>query len=347
MDVAASLELSVRQDSTLKRIRARLPTYLADIRDDPNFLAMFLLARTMPARNMLWRRTSANPAANPQEPSMFQVAAPDVVRSLRTEGLFEQLYLPPAVTGSIRWFADNTPCFGNHDRKRDLLPWQHVATQSKAAPVTTAHYFERVADCPAIMAVQADPLLHTVASAYLGPRSQVISTRMWWSFPTPGAAEPPREMMHFDLDDWRMLKFFFYLSPVDADAGPHLFVRGSHRHHVLKHQLSLTVSRPLDEVLDSYGADKLTAIHGPAGAGFAEDPFGFHAGSLARSAPRLMLEVGFGVTPPNHRRFYGERVIKGDKTVRRPAPAGSSRYVQQPASEHAPRLPATVGTPRS
>jgi hypothetical protein len=347
LDFAESLELCVRQDSTFKRLRARLPTYLADIREDPSFLPMFLLARTMPARKVFCNELNTNVPEAPAAPSMFQVNARDVSRALHTDGLFEQIFLPPAITGSIRWFADNTPCFGNHDRSRDLLPWQHIAMQSKAMPVTSAHYFERVADCPAIMAVQADPLLHTVASAYLGPRAQVISTRLWWSFPPPGEATPEREMMHFDLDDWRMLKFFFYLSPVDADAGPHLFVRGSHRHHVLKHQLSLTVSRPLDEVLDTYGADKLTAIHGPAGAGFAEDPFGFHAGSLARAVPRLMLEVGFGITPPNQRRFFGERVLRGGKPIRRQGPEGSSRYVQPPASGHAQRSPWTTGTPRS
>ena len=345
MSVAKSLELSVREDSTFRRIRNRLPTYLADIREDPHFLPMFLFARTMPGRRLHWRKATANAQPKPRGPSMFLDNAGDLVAALRQDGLTPALCLPPAVTAAIRAFAEATPCFGNHDRSLDLLPAEHVARQSKAAPVTSGHYFERVNGCDDLMKVQADPLLHDVASGYLGPCARVISTRLWWSFPPAEApsldAARQREMLHFDLDDWRMLKFFFYLTPVDADAGPHLYMRGTHRHHSLRHQLSLTVSRPLDEVQETYGADKLTSIHGSAGSGFAEDPFGFHAGSLARTTPRLMLEVGFGVTAPNRRRFHGEQV------VRHPASAGSSRYARPPASAHALHAPATAGTPRS
>jgi hypothetical protein len=313
MAVAKSLELIARSDSVISRIRDRFPTYLSDLREDPSWLLMFLLGRTAVGRGLHRRATHGAAAVSPPEDgSMFDFTTAQVIQGLNTEGLFSGLRLPDALLAEMQAFARETPCFGNHDRRLELLPAEHLANPDPDNPVTSGHYFERSETCPAVVAVQQDPLLNSVARTYLDERACVISTRLWWSFPaaTAEAAEPAaHEMLHFDLDDWRMLKFFFYLTPVSAESGPHLYVRGSHRNHVLKHQLSLTVGRPLQEVLDAYGEDKMVSVHGEAGIGFAEDPFGFHAGSLAQQAPRLMLEVGFGVNPPSRRRFYGERIL--------------------------------------
>jgi len=48
-----------------------------------------------------------------------------------------------------------------------------------------------------------------------------------------------------------------------------------------------------------------------------EDPFGFHTGRVAERAPRLMMEVGFGVSPPSRRRFHGEPVLASAAVKRR------------------------------
>lgn len=118
------------------------------------------------------------------------------------------------------------------------------------------------------------------------------------------------DKFHFDLDDWRMLKFFFNLVDVDEGTGPHVFVKGSHRRRAMKHQLTLMVGHPADEVLGYYGKDSTVTLTGKAGFGFGEDPFGFHMGTVPTEKPRLMMEVGFGVSKPSQRRFHGEPVLK-------------------------------------
>ena len=162
--------------------------------------------------------------------------------------------------------------------------------------------------------MQQDPLLLDVARHYLGGEAKLITTRTWWSFPTGNASEADLSRasfkFHFDLDDWRMLKFFFYLSDVDDDAGPHVFVRGSHKRRRAKHQLTLLVGHPSEEVLGFYGEDNAMKLTGKAGYGFVEDPFGFHMGTPAKQHPRLMMEVGFGVSKPSRRRYHGEPVIR-------------------------------------
>jgi hypothetical protein len=183
MVFAESLELVARSDSTLHRVRERIPTYLADFREDPSWLLMFIFARTMAGRNWHWRRSGQVKTQHPSGPSLFDATEDAILPALRQDGLFADLQLPAALTTEILSFADKTACFGNHDRRSDRLPADHISRQDPANPIVSGHYFERVKDCPAIMAVQQDRLLHAVARDYLGERACVISTRLWWSFP--------------------------------------------------------------------------------------------------------------------------------------------------------------------
>jgi len=310
------LETIARSGSSLRRITARIPTYLTDVRENPAWLPMFLLARTMPFRRAHWLTARRVPAAGATEPSMFgDLDAKAVAAELRRTGIFTGLTLPPGISGEIARFARETPCFGNFERRLEFRAGEHEEAERRfGRSILSGHHFERVLQCGAAVAVQQDPLLLDVARHYLGGEAKLITTRTWWSFPTKAATEADLSRAsfkyHFDLDDWRMLKFFFYLSDVDADAGPHVYVRGSHNRRRVKHQLTLLVGHPAEEVLDYYGEDSAITLTGPAGMGFVEDPFGFHMGTLAKNSPRLMMEVGFGVSKPSKRRYHGEPVIR-------------------------------------
>jgi len=52
---SSDLEIIARNAGPLRRIAARLPTYLADLRVNPAWLPMFLFARAMPVRRAHWR----------------------------------------------------------------------------------------------------------------------------------------------------------------------------------------------------------------------------------------------------------------------------------------------------
>jgi len=93
-----------------------------------------------------------------------------------------------------------------------------------------------------------------------------------------------------------MIKFFFYLKPVDMDTGPHVYVRGSHRQRSLRHQITPFIGHRVDDVLRVYGTDRPVTLLGDAGFGFVEDPFGFHKATVAERTPRLMMELAFGVS---------------------------------------------------
>jgi len=137
-----------------------------------------------------------------------------------------------------------------------------------------------------------------------GGRPALISTRAWWSFPTGAAREADmrlasQDKYHFDLDDWRMLKFFFYLNgPVDTDSGPHMYVRGSQRRRIFKHQATLLVGhRRMSPA--RYGAENATTLTGPGRARFRRRPVGFHMGTRCEAVASPDDGGRFGVSPPS------------------------------------------------
>lgn len=117
----------------------------------------------------------------------------------------------------------------------------------RAHDVIAAYYFEAVEDCAAISALRSDPALEAIAAAYLGCPTLASRVRMWWSFPAnrvsdAALVDAAQEKFHFDMNGWRTLKFFFYLTPVTEADGPHLGILGSHNRRTLRQQLSLTVA---------------------------------------------------------------------------------------------------------
>ena len=143
---------------------------------------------------------------------------------------------------------------------------------------------------PDIVALTHHPLLLDVATAYLGCRPTISSMSVWWSLPGGGAAQEA-ENYHRDVDDWRFVKFFLYLTDVDAECGPHRFVRGSHR------SSRFLLIRRIDdaEVARAFPAADHLEMTGRAGDAFLEDTFGLHKGQPARKGRRLVLQIQYSV----------------------------------------------------
>ena len=297
-----------------RRIASRLPTYLADAVENPSWLLMFALGRFTPIRRV-YRRRHPRARLAVHGDTLFQgIDLRETLARLEDDGLAPNFALPKPVVDEVHDFTKRTPCFGNFDRRMAFYPDDHATAEARyARPLLTGQYFDSVERCDAVTRIRRDPALQAVASAYLGPQAKPSATRLWWSFPTrPHESDlhlASQDRFHFDLDDWQTLKFFFYLTAVDQSAGPHVFMRGSHRAHALRHQLTLLVGHPIAAVVTAYGADNLAVITGDRGFSFAEDPFGFHMGISPRRAARLMLEVAFGVSDFSRRRFYGEPII--------------------------------------
>jgi hypothetical protein len=210
------------------------------------------------------------------------------------------------------------------------------AVYDPARPIAEGYRFDETSliQQPDIQALMADPSLLTVAQAYLGCLPVLSSVFMLWSTPArlaDNAREELAQMYHFDMDRLKWLKFFFYLTEVTSDRGPHCFIAKTHRPgRQLPSLLSRGYVRYPDQELEPYypAADRIE-LTGPAGTLFAVDTRGYHKGITPRTGDRLMLQLEFCDTlfgAPYTRPPFPAECIPELAARRRDVPRVYSRY---------------------
>jgi hypothetical protein len=117
----------------------------------------------------------------------------------------------------------------------------------------------------------------------------------WWT--TNKRAEDANvnaQLFHQDRDRLSFLKFFIYLTDVQPDTGPHVYLKGSH----LGVPRSLRGDgRKTDEAVRAAGLwNNVTEICGPAGTLMAVDTIGLHKGKTPINGDRLALENEFATS---------------------------------------------------
>lgn len=217
------------------------------------------------------------------------------VRDLDRDGVAFGFDLPADLHAEILAWAKRTPVYGNLHKSWGFHVEDRVEAERKAGKSFTVAHFYNAMECPAIARIARDPVVNEIALRYIGPRARFVSTHAWWSFATNVSASERNEyaqQFHFDIDDYRFIKFFFYLTDVTETSGPHVYMRGTHKGKKMRHRYP--VRRLADsEVLGSYGAENQRVITGKAGTGFIVDTFGIHKGDPPRDGDRLVLQVLF------------------------------------------------------
>jgi ectoine hydroxylase-related dioxygenase (phytanoyl-CoA dioxygenase family) len=137
-----------------------------------------------------------------------------------------------------------------------------------------------------------DKSLLVIAQAYLKSRPVMDMVTMWWSFPFHGKGQSgAAQQYHFDMDRIKFLKFFFYLTDVHSDNGPHCYVAGSHKD---KPKAVFRDGRISDaEIKKHYSDNRFLEFNGPAGTILAVDTSGFHKGKVLTEGRRLLLQIEF------------------------------------------------------
>lgn len=152
---------------------------------------------------------------------------------------------------------------------------------------------EDLSQIDAITRIANDPKLLAVVQDYLGACPLLSNILMWWSYPAETAIGP--QQFHRDVDDFKFLKMFVYLSDVDLDCGPHVYVQSSHvdGDPAMRH-----LRRYSDgEIQQKYGTDAVSTLQGQAGTAFLSDSFGFHKGIPPSTKPRLLLQFQWSLLP--------------------------------------------------
>ena len=138
--------------------------------------------------------------------------------------------------------------------------------------------------------VTAAPVLR-LAAAYLGCTPTLSGLSAYWSYPVAAPALYTQRF-HRDLDDWRFVKLFVYLTDVDHGTGPHVYVRQSHL------RAARLRTRPYSrQAVDRYGRDKVLTVLGLRGTAFMADTYGVHLGKVPTQRPRLLLQAQYSLLP--------------------------------------------------
>ena len=148
-----------------------------------------------------------------------------------------------------------------------------------------------------IQGLLTHPLLVSFASAYLSSDAGLINSSLWYSFPAASPSSAAAQYFHYDLDTFKWLKLFIYLSDVDDYNGSHEYVPGSHLPGSKPASLLVRgYSRLSDDEVDASYPQLRTSINCPCGTLVFGDTRCYHKGNLPISGYRLALQ---GVYAPS------------------------------------------------
>jgi phytanoyl-CoA dioxygenase PhyH len=173
-----------------------------------------------------------------------------------------------------------------------------VTIYNRQSPIAERYDFaeQNLMDNPDIQALVSDLSILSVAQSYLGSQPILDIVTMWWSttFSTVANSEAA-QLYHFDMDRIKWIKFFFYLTDVTPQTGPHCYIAKSHRRNGQPGKLlQYGYARiPDEEIARCYPKDAFVEMTGPCGTIIAEDTRGFHKGKVLESGDRLVLQFEF------------------------------------------------------
>jgi hypothetical protein len=220
---------------------------------------------------------------------------------LRARGCAFGLQLPPATVTAVREHAETHPVFAFRDEQCGFNPSDRARAEAALKKeILLAQYYNCETECGAIGAIAHDPLLNWIALKYLGSMPKLLGVNLWWTYPIrPSRADQVKHAhyYHRDVDDFRFLKFFFYLTDVDSGDGAHWLVAGSnHKPPYIRFKDRFLLRRYEDaEIEGFYDPAAITEVVGKAGLGFAEDTLCVHKAASPSIRPRLMLHVQFAL----------------------------------------------------
>ncbi|MDB5727575.1 MAG: hypothetical protein JWQ00_780 [Noviherbaspirillum sp.] len=220
--------------------------------------------------------------------SLFSANEERLSQSLSAYGFTPlRILLTRTQVSDIHFFLRDKLLVNPADRK------QVFASGRAGAGARMADYFMHdIVHCPHILELANRPSLLRLAARHLGCKPTISALVLRWSFPSnePGVGV---QSFHRDSDDWRFLKICVYLTDVDEECGPHMYVRGS---HLTAPTVRLrTFSN--DEVARCYGPEAAVAVTGESGFGFAVNTIGIHKGMVPLKHPRLMLQIQYSLLP--------------------------------------------------
>jgi len=147
-----------------------------------------------------------------------------------------------------------------------------------------------------VQKIIADTSILKFAQDYLKAAPILDLVTMWWH--TSFSKSPDKEAaqwFHFDMERTRWVKFFFYITDVDGNSGPHIFIPKSHSVNGIPKDLRTRgyVRLSDEDVLPFYPEDTWKQFTGKRGTLIVEDTRGLHKGKHVVKGDRLLFQLEF------------------------------------------------------
>jgi hypothetical protein len=273
------------------------------LKHGPGHFFMYILGRFSVVRSVMVKfyslKSPAKHATVETSELIQNINVDDAVRGLRKNGFYPGLQLRPEVVDQLLTFSSMATCYGEGLIDRPFLYADRaVVEQQSGQRFKLGRSNHALQASPLMQSLATDPQVLAIARKYLTAEPVLIGARMWWSFSGPASAKQQKESgqgFHYDLDGYRAIAFFFYLTDVGTEDGPHVYVQGTHKNKTWKHIASLHKGRSDSEIDSSYGVKNQLVCYGKAGSGFAEDIFGYHKGQHPEKGERLLLQLRYGL----------------------------------------------------
>lgn len=304
--------------SLFVKITEYVTSNFAYLKQDPSFFLMKYLARFCFFRGRVAvDHISAETLPKNLESSDLSLdhSLSDAIDQLNRDGYYSGFRLSQENINTLLDFAYSHPCYANRDPNHEIrvqsLDYSDLCLEPK---IKYASYLHNQESCPVVQRLKEDPLILSIAQQYLGRHPVYMHSDLLWSFPQPVNKRErlaAAQVFHCDINDYRSLKFFFYLTTVSEQDGAHIYIQGTHRHRYFIDQLlgQRLASKADDKIIQNYGKDKIITVTGSSGLGFVGDPYCIHRGStLVGHRNRLLLQIEFGLFKYNT--YYNHKILK-------------------------------------
>ncbi|MDC0222873.1 hypothetical protein OAK29_02005 [Gammaproteobacteria bacterium] len=162
----------------------------------------------------------------------------------------------------------------------------YFKASEKPEGIKRAYYqCEDLGKIPGVLEIGNNSEILSYVSKYFGAVPIIDSVYAWWSFPSSDKALT--QSYHRDIDTLHQLKFFIYLTDVDDDSGPHVYIKRSKNINLETIKDKSHEDSEIQQIFPE--EDKLTII-GESGFNFLGDMFSFHKGLVPKKKPRLLLQ---------------------------------------------------------
>ena len=174
-------------------------------------------------------------------------------------------------------------------------------------------YWNPHKDCEMVDRISRNATIVAIVKKYLGSQPILWLTQLKWSFARtdipvafrtsgdPNTSKYDFYDFHYDAHDFKSLTVFVYLTDVDLNSGPHMFIPSTHKNKRLK-DLARIYFR--DDVAEKLFPNRIKAVLGTKGLAFIEDTSGYHKASVCNKGSRLLLSIDYvlrrKVPPPTN-----------------------------------------------